>query len=92
MKYLNKSSETKLAKVLGYIGTGLAILMFLSLFEVVRSNVVDHSHIFIQPLMTMLNCSIWSIYAILQREKFVFWANIPGVFLGLLTLLSAFIR
>lgn len=77
-------------KILGYVGTLIAISMFVSLLEIAKSNLSGQSHIFIQPLVTTLNCSIWSVYAWLRKEKFVFAANIPGVFLGIFTFLSAF--
>ena len=79
-------------KILGYIGTVVAISMFVSLLEVAKSNLSGNSHIFIQPLVTVINCSVWSVYAFLKKEKFIFAANIPGVFLGIFTLLSAFLH
>jgi hypothetical protein len=85
-------SKEKVGNILGVIGTIIAILMFFSLLEIAHSNWIGQSNIVIQPLITMINCSIWSVYAIFRKEKFVFWANIPGVFLGLITVLSAFVR
>lgn len=61
-----------LIKVLGTSGTIIAILMFVSLIEVARSNMSGDSNIFIQPLVTMINCTIWSTYAYMKKEWFLF--------------------
>lgn len=87
----NNMNKERAINYLGYIGTIIALLMFISLIEIARSNMLGNSHIFIQPLVTTLNCGIWSTYAFLKKERFVFYANAPGVFLGLVTLMSAFI-
>ena len=84
--------KDKITTTLGVIGTTLAIIMFVSLLEIARENLLGQSHIFIQPSVTTLNCIIWSIYAFRRKEKFVFWANIPGVFLGIITVITAFIK
>jgi hypothetical protein len=88
MQHLKKE---KISNTLGFIGTVIAITMFVSLLEVARSNWLGESHIIIQPIITTINCSIWSVYAFMKKEKFVFVANIPGVLLGVITILSAII-
>ncbi len=85
-------NKTKTINTLGLLGTCLAIAMFFSLLEIARDNLLGTSHIFIQPFVTSINCIIWSIYAYLKKEKFVFWANLPGVFLGIFTVITAFVR
>lgn len=75
----------------GTAGATLAILMFVSLIEIAKDNLAGESHIYIMPAVTTLNCIIWSIYGYMKKEKFVFWANVPGVLLGIITVLTAFI-
>ena len=82
--------KEKTIKFLGTLGTIIAIAMFVSLLEIARANVIGESHIFIQPIMVTINCSVWSLYAYLKKEKFVFWANFPGVLLGIFTAITAF--
>ncbi len=82
-------NRKRLIKILGYVGTLVAIGMFLSLIEIARANLRGETTIIIQPLITILNCSIWSTYAILTKERFVFAANIPGVLLGIITVIAA---
>ncbi|MCX6793251.1 MAG: SemiSWEET family transporter [Candidatus Falkowbacteria bacterium] len=86
---MNKETTIKL---LGYTGTIVAIIMFLSLIEIARANMSGQTHIIIQPLATILNCSIWSTYAILNKDKFVFMANMPGVLLGVFTVITALVK
>ncbi|MFZ2150070.1 MAG: SemiSWEET family transporter [Minisyncoccia bacterium] len=83
--------KEKTIKFLGTLGTTIAILMFVSLLEIARANIRGESHIFIQPIMVTINCFTWSLYAYLKKEKFVFWANFPGVLLGIITIITAFI-
>lgn len=84
--------KDKITTILGAIGTTLAILMFVSLLEVARENLLGQSHIYIQPAVTTFNCMIWTAYGFRKKEKFVFWANVPGVFLGIFTVITAFIN
>ena len=85
-------NRQKTTDILGTIGTVLAIAMFVSLLEIARSNFRGESHIIIQPVVTTLNCAIWSVYAYLKKEKYVFIANFPGVILGLATVLITVIK
>ena len=83
--------KEKTIKFLGTLGTVIAIIMFVALLEIAWANLKGGSHIFIQPMMVTINCSVWSIYAYLKKEQFVFWANFPGVLLGIFTVITAFI-
>lgn len=78
-------------KILGYVGTIMALLMFISLIEIARKNIISNAHIFIQPFFVTLNCTTWSIYAYLRKDRFVFWANFPGIILAIITFITAFI-
>lgn len=84
-------NKDKTIKILGTLGACLAISMFVSLLEIANGNLKGESHIYIQPAFVTLNCIIWTAYGYLKKEKFVYWANIPGVFLGIFTVISAFI-
>ncbi len=88
---MDMEKKEKIINFLGTLGTGIAILMFVSLLEIARSNLVGSSHIFIQPIAVTVNCSIWSLYAHLKKERYVFWANFPGIILGVFTIITAFI-
>ncbi len=82
-------NKQKTINILGFAGTCIAIIMFVSLLEIARNNLHGNTHIIIQPIVTTINCTIWSVYAHLKKERFVFWANLPGVFLGIFTVITA---
>jgi len=78
-------------KIFGFIGTCLALGMFFALIEVAFSNLNGESNIFIQPILVTINCTVWSLYAYWKKDWFLFWANLPGIFLGIFTVITAFI-
>ena len=83
--------KTKVINILGTVGTILGILMFVALLEVAKNNLHSTHPILIQPLVTTINCTVWTLYGHLKKERFVFWANFPGIIFGLLTVITAFI-
>jgi uncharacterized protein with PQ loop repeat len=76
-------------KVIGTIASILAIIMFVSLIEILRSNFSGKSDIIIQPLATTVNCFFWSLYAYGKKDWFLFVPNALGLVLGVITALSA---
>ena len=76
-------------KIIGGIASGLAIIMFVSLIEVLISNLRGTSHIFIQPIATALNGLFWSLYAFGKKDWFLLIPNVIGLILGSITALSA---
>lgn len=78
-------------KIIGTIASGLAIIMFVSLIEILLSNLRGDSHIFIQPIATAFNGFFWSLYAYGKSDKFLLVPNILACVLGVITGISAFI-
>lgn len=81
----------KAIKILGFVGTSLALAMFFALIEIAISNLKGDSNIIIQPILVTVNCIAWSFYAHLKNDKFILWANLPGIFLGIFTVITVFI-
>lgn len=77
-------------KIIGSIASILAIIMFISLIEILISNYRGESNIFIQPLATVINCFFWSMYAYGKKDYFLLIPNIAGLILGTLTIISVF--
>ena len=75
-------------KKIGTIASALAIIMFVSLIEVLISNLSGKSNIFIQPLATAFNGFFWSLYAYGRRDWFLFGPNVLACALGALTAVS----
>jgi hypothetical protein len=78
-------------KIIGTIASLLAIVMFLSLIEVLLSNVRGDSAIFIQPLATAFNGFFWSLYAYGRKDWFLLVPNVLACILGVITAGSIFV-
>lgn len=78
-------------KIIGSIASILAIIMFLSLIEILISNIQGDSNIFIQPLATSVNGLFWSLYAYGRKDWFLLVPNILALTLGAITTISVFV-
>ena len=52
-------------KILGWIGTFLSVLMYVSYIPQIMGNLSGNKTPFLQPLAAAINCTIW----ITEREK-----------------------
>lgn len=78
-------------KIIGTIASTFAIIMFISLIEILISNMKDNSHIFVQPIATAFNGFFWSLYGYSKKDWFILAPNILACILGVITGISAFI-
>ncbi|MBI4652889.1 hypothetical protein HY750_01410 [Candidatus Kuenenbacteria bacterium] len=77
-------------KIIGTIASALAIIMFISLIEILLSNIRGDSNIFIQPIATAFNGFFWSLYAYGRKDWFLLVPNILACVLGTITGVSVF--
>lgn len=84
-------SEKQLT-IMGWIGTALSIIMYISYVPQIMGNLHGHKTFFLQPLAAAVNCSIWTAYGLLKekRDYPLSAANFPGVVFGLLATITAF--
>ncbi|MDU5597584.1 MAG: SemiSWEET family transporter [Lachnospiraceae bacterium] len=84
-------SEKQLT-IMGWIGTALSVLMYISYVPQIMGNLQGHKTFFLQPLAAAVNCSIWTAYGLLKekRDYPLSAANFPGVVFGLLATITAF--
>jgi len=84
-------SEKQLT-IMGWIGTALSVIMYISYVPQIMGNLHGHKTFFLQPLAAAVNCSIWTAYGLLKekRDYPVSAANFPGVVFGLLATITAF--
>ena len=84
-------SEKQLT-IMGWIGTALSVLMYISYVPQIMGNLQGHQTFFLQPLAAAVNCSIWTAYGLLKekRDYPLSAANFPGVVFGLLATITAF--
>ncbi|TVV75487.1 SemiSWEET family transporter [Sphingomonas solaris] len=76
---------------LGWIATLTAIAMYLSYVDQILRNLAGEKGSFIQPLATVLNCSLWVAYGWIKpkRDWPIMVANAPGVVLGTVAFATA---
>ena len=78
-------------RAIGWVASATAILMFVSYVDQIRLNLEGHKGSIIQPAATVLNCVLWTTYALARPHKDwpIAAANIPGIALGLIALVTA---
>jgi integral membrane protein len=84
-------SEKQLT-IMGWIGTALSVIMYISYVPQIMGNIHGHKTFFLQPLAAAVNCSIWTAYGLLKekRDYPLSAANFPGVVFGLIATITAF--
>ena len=81
----------KTLKILGWIATCTAMLMYISYFPQIINNLHGNKSGFLQPMVAAINCTLWVSYGFFQKKKDlpIIVANIPGVILGTIAALTA---
>lgn len=81
----------KKLKIMGWIATCTAMLMYVSYFSQIIHNIhVDKSG-FLQPMVAAINCILWVSYGFFQEKKDwpIVVANLPGVIFGATAAMTA---
>ncbi|MBW6523033.1 SWEET family sugar transporter [Sphingomonas sp. RHCKR47] len=79
-------------RILGWVATATAVAMYLSYIDQIQLNLAGEKGSLIQPLATMVNCSLWVAYGSLRRPRRdwpIVLANAPGVLLGAISFATA---
>ena len=79
-------------KILGWLGTLLSVIMYVSYVPQIVGNLHGNKTFFLQPLAATINCTIWTSYGLLKEKKDypLSAANFPRVVFGLLATITAF--
>ena len=79
-------------RILGWLGTLLSVIMYVSYVPQIMGNLHGHKTFFLQPLAATINCAIWTSYGLLKEQKDypLSAANLPGVIFGFLATVTAF--
>ena len=79
-------------KMLGWLGTFLSVMMYVSYVPQIMANLDGNKTFFLQPLAATINCIIWASYGLLKEKKDypLAVANLPGIIFGLLATITAF--
>ena len=81
----------KTMKILGWVATVTAMLMYVSYIPQISGNLNGHKGDFLQPFVAGINCTLWVCYGLFKKERDlpVAIANTPGIIFGFLAAFTA---
>lgn len=81
----------KVFKILGWVATCTAMLMYISYFPQIMNNLHGNKSGFLQPMVAAINCTLWVCYGVFQEKKDwpIIIANTPGIIFGALATITA---
>ena len=81
----------KAFKILGWVATCTAMLMYISYFPQIMNNIHGNKSGFLQPIVAAINCTLWVCYGFFQKKKDwpLIAANFPGIIFGALAAITA---
>lgn len=89
-----KMSRKEIVTTIGNIASILSIIMYVTYIPQIAANLSGNPGVFWQPLAAFFNCLFWSIYGIGSKPKLwpIIVANIPGIFLAAITVITCFVH
>lgn len=83
--------NSKLVNTLGRVASALSVLMYVSYIPQIVNNLDGAKGNPVQPFVAMINCIVWTLYGTMKKEKdwAIIIANVPGIFLGLITFVTS---
>lgn len=81
----------KMFKILGWVATCTAMLMYISYFPQIMNNLHGNKSGFLQPMVAAINCILWVCYGVFQEKRDwpIIIANTPGIIFGALAAITA---
>ena len=81
----------KVLKILGWVATCTAMLMYISYFPQIMNNLHGNKSGFLQPMVAAINCTLWVCYGVFQEKRDwpLIIANTPGIIFGALAAITA---
>lgn len=81
----------KVFKILGWVATCTAMLMYISYFPQIINNLHGNKSGFLQPMVAAINCTLWVCYGVFQEKRDwpIIIANTPGIIFGALAAITA---
>lgn len=82
----------KVITILGWMTTTMTVVMYSSYLDQIYLNLSGTKGSVILPLTTTINCMLWATYGLMKEKRDwpIIVANVPGICLGLVTLVTAF--
>lgn len=81
----------KVFKILGWVATCTAMLMYISYFPQIMNNLHGDKSGFLQPMVAAINCTLWVCYGVFQEKRDwpIIIANTTGIIFGALAAITA---
>lgn len=81
----------KMTNNIGWFASLMAIAMYSSYIDQIRLNLEGHPGSIILPIVTVINCTAWTLYGSLKSKKDwpIIVCNIPGIILGIISAVTA---
>ena len=81
----------KTLKVMSWIATCTAMLMYISYFPQIMNNIHGNKTGFLQPMVAAINCILWISYGFFQEKKDwpIIVSNIQGVVFGVIAAITS---
>lgn len=86
-----KTDRLRFITILGWLATTMTVVMYSSYMDQIHLNLNGAKGSIILPISTVFNCTLWASYGFLKKPRNwpIIVANIPGILLGLVTLITA---
>ncbi|MFZ1706437.1 MAG: SemiSWEET family transporter [Candidatus Nanogingivalis sp.] len=89
-KSKNKDDQSAIRK-LGVVASFVSVVMYVSYLPQIMDNLAGAKANPIQPMVAMINCTCWVIYAYFKEERDwpIVIANLPGIIFGAVAFLTS---
>ena len=80
--------------IIGEIASVLSVIMYVSYIPQIAENLAGNPGVFWQPLAAFFNCTFWTIYGVgaKPRQWPLIVANVPGILLAAITVITCFVH
>ena len=80
----------KIIEKIGWAASVIAIIMWFSFIDQIRLNLAGQKGSVIIPIVVTINCILWALFGLGKRNWQIVASNIPGIFIGAITTITAF--
>lgn len=90
-----KSGQThRIIAIIGTIASVMSVIMYVSYIPQIAANLGGHPGVVWQPLAAFFNCVFWTVYGIGEKPRQwpIIVANVPGIFLAAITVITCFVH
>lgn len=89
-----KTTKDKVIIAIGNIASIMSVIMYVSYIPQIMANLSGNPGVPWQPLAAFFNCCFWTVYGIWTKPRQwpIIIANVPGIFLAFITVITCFVH